>query len=154
MVQLLKHITGRQSPFTSTAPGGLWRPFPNQAVYAKNVPHYDAFPSGHLATAMATVTVIASNYEDYKFIRPLGYTLMGVLGYAMLNNGVHWASDYPLGLALGYAFAKIAVNKGRMPVAQGSINKYNLYNKIASKTSFKPGMLFTGDPCMTMAIKW
>ena len=31
----------------------------------------------------------------------------------MLNNGVHWASDYPLGIWLGYAFGKMAVRKGR-----------------------------------------
>ena len=41
---------------------------------------------------------------------------MGLLGYAMLNNGVHWASDYPVGIALGYAFAKIAVRNGRTRV--------------------------------------
>ena len=67
---------------------------------------------------MATVTVIAENYPEYHFIRPVGYGLMGVLGYAMLNNGVHWASDYPLGIALGYGFAKIAVRNGRTRVPE------------------------------------
>ena len=38
---------------------------------------------------------------------------MGLLGYAMLNNGVHWASDYPLGIAMGWGFAKLAVARGR-----------------------------------------
>lgn len=113
VVQVLKHLTGRESPFASSIPNGRWTPFPNQAVYAKNVPHYDAFPSGHLATAMATVTVIAENYPEKKYIRPLGYSLMGVLAYGMLNNGVHWFSDYPLSITMGYAFAKIAVNRGR-----------------------------------------
>ena len=80
------------------------------------MPSYDAFPTGHLATAMATVTVIADNYPEYRFVRPVGYSLMGLLGYAMLNNGVHWASDYPVGIALGYAFAKIAVRNGRSRV--------------------------------------
>ena len=42
---------------------------------------------------------------------------MGLLGYSMLNNGVHWASDYPLGIALGYAFGKLAVRNGRTRVA-------------------------------------
>ena len=41
---------------------------------------------------------------------------MGLLGYSMLNNGVHWASDYPIGIAIGYAFAKIAVRNGRTRV--------------------------------------
>ncbi len=111
--QLIKHITGRESPFTTDEPGGLWRFFPNQKDYAEHVPSHDAFPTGHLATAMATVTVIAENYPEKKFIRPLGYSLMCLLGYAMLNNGVHWISDYPLGIAMGYSFAKIAVERGR-----------------------------------------
>ncbi len=113
VVQTLKHVTGRQSPFTSTMPGGAWHFFPNQLDYAHHVPSYDAFPSGHLAAATASITVIAENYPEYTFIRPLGYTLMGVLGFQMLNNGVHWASDYPLGIALGYGFGRIAVQKGK-----------------------------------------
>src|SRR5206468_3831503 len=59
VVQFLKHVTGRESPFVATTPTGRWALFPNQAEYAKHVPHYDAFPSGHLATALATLTVIA-----------------------------------------------------------------------------------------------
>lgn len=111
--QLLKHLTGRQSPNVSTQPRGKWDLLPNYNDYQHAVPAHDAFPTGHLATAMATVTVIADNYPEYRFIRPVGYGLMTALGAAMLNNGVHWASDYPLGIAMGYAFAKIAVAHGR-----------------------------------------
>jgi hypothetical protein len=118
VVQALKRTTGRQSPFRSTQDRGRWFFLPSYNTYQNNVSNYDAFPTGHLATAMATVTVIAENYPEYKFIRPVGYSLMGVLGYAMLNNGVHWASDYPLGIALGYGFAKIAVRNGRTRVPE------------------------------------
>ena len=117
VTQVLKHLTGRQSPNVSTQPRGRWDLLPNYNDYQHFVPNYDAFPTGHLATAMATVTVIADNYPEYRFIRPVGYGLMSVLGLAMLNNGVHWASDYPLGIAMGYAFAKIAVAHGRTRVA-------------------------------------
>ena len=116
VVQALKRTTGRQSPFRATQDRGRWFLLPAYKSYQSNVSNYDAFPTGHLATAMATVTVIAENYPEYHFIRPVGYGLMGVLGYAMLNNGVHWASDYPLGIALGYGFAKIAVRNGRTRV--------------------------------------
>ncbi len=115
--QLLKHLTGRQSPNVSTQPRGKWDLLPNYNDYQHAVPAHDAFPTGHLATAMATVTVIAENYPEYHYIRPVGYGLMTVLGLAMLNNGVHWASDYPLGIALGYGFAKIAVAHGRTRLA-------------------------------------
>jgi len=118
VVQALKRTTGRQSPFRSTQERGRWFFLPTYSTYQGNVSNYDAFPTGHLATAMATVTVIAENYPEYRFIKPLGYSLMGVLGYSMLNNGVHWASDYPLGIALGYGFAKIAVRNGRTRVEE------------------------------------
>jgi len=118
IVQAIKRLTGRQSPYVATSDRGEWHLFPSFSRYQSFVPNYDAFPTGHLATAMATVTVVADNYPEKHFIRPVGYGLMGLLGYAMLNNGVHWASDYPLGIAIGYAFAKIAVRNGRTRVAE------------------------------------
>ncbi|RZK62325.1 MAG: phosphatase PAP2 family protein, partial [Hymenobacter sp.] len=121
VVQALKRTTGRQSPFRSTHDRGRWDFLPSYTTYQGNVSNYDAFPTGHLATAMATVTVIAENYPEHHYIRPVGYGLMGVLGYAMLNNGVHWASDYPLGIALGYGFAKIAVRNGRTRVPEAAL---------------------------------
>lgn len=113
VVQALKHVTGRESPFVATRPGGRWKFFPDQVEYHKNVPHYDAFPAGHMAAVAAAWTVMKENYPEYRFLRPLGVVWLGLLGFAMLNNGVHWASDYPLGIALGCAFGRIAVDKGR-----------------------------------------
>ena len=112
LAQVLKHITGHETPATATVPAGRWRPFPNQADYLKHVSKYDAYPSGHLATAMMCVTVISRNYPEHSYIRPLGYSLMTVLAFQMMNNGVHWASDYPLALALGYSFGKIIQSRG------------------------------------------
>jgi len=117
-VQFLKHISGRETPNRASAPGGAWKLFPHPSQYSKNQPKYGAYPSGHLATSMMTVTVIAGNYPDQKYIRPLGYTLMTLLAFQMMNNGVHWASDYPLGIALGYTFGKIAVRRGRTEVKE------------------------------------
>jgi hypothetical protein len=111
--QILKHITGREYPGQATADRGVWRFFPNQVQYHKHISKYAAYPSGHLATAMMSVTVLADNYPNSRWIRPLGYSLMTVLGFQMLNIGVHWASDYPVGLAIGYTMAKIAVSRGR-----------------------------------------
>ena len=146
VVQLLKHLSGRESPFTATAPGGIWRVFPNQITYATHVPHYDAFPSGHIATAMATVTVLAANYPDAKLIRPIGYTCMGLLTFAMLNNGVHWASDYPLGIAIGYAFAKIAINKGRQKLEVAPSHSHLNYKRL------KPDLLMPSGS--GLAARW
>ncbi len=110
--QFLKRITGRESPFRATKPAGDWHLFPSPAHYQQNVSKHDAFPSGHLATAMATVTILAGNYPEKKYIKPVGYTLMGLLAYSMLNNEVHWISDYPLAIAIGYTCGKIALSRG------------------------------------------
>lgn len=129
VVQVLKHITGRESPVVSTAPGGVWRFFPNQIQYHKHVPHYDAYPSGHVATALATITVIAENYPEITWIRPVGYTLVGILAVSMVNAGIHWYSDYPLGLALGYTFGMLAAHPEGMEVGstgKGDAVKFSL----------------------------
>jgi membrane-associated phospholipid phosphatase len=105
--QVLKRISGRQSPFMRTQPGGAWHPFPSFKEYQQNTSNYDAFPSGHLATMMATVTVLTNNYPEKKWIGILGYSLIGLSGWAMVNTEVHWIADYPLALALGYISGKI-----------------------------------------------
>jgi hypothetical protein len=110
LVQTLKHLTGRESPFVSSTPGGVWRILPNQIEYHKHVPKFDAYPSGHIATALATVTVVAENYPEWVWVRPVGYTIVGLIGVSMANTGIHWYSDYPLGLALGYAFGMLAAH--------------------------------------------
>jgi membrane-associated phospholipid phosphatase len=109
--QILKRISGRQSPSAATVAGGLWRPFPTFNAYQKNTSSFDAFPSGHLATMMATVTVLAYNYPHKKWIRPVGFTIMGLTSWAMVNSNVHWAGDYPLALAVGYLAGRITTKR-------------------------------------------
>ncbi len=112
--QVLKHLTGRESPGVRTRPRGRWDFFPNQVAYHKDVPAYDAYPSGHLATASMTLTVIAENYPEYRYvILPVGITLLSALSFQMMNNGVHWFSDYPLALAIGYGLGEVAVSNYR-----------------------------------------
>lgn len=110
IVQLLKHVTGRQSPFVSTKRTGDWVFFPNQIQYAKHTPHYDAFPSGHLATAMTTLIVIADNYSEITWLKPVGYVALGAISSSLVAYGIHWWSDYPLALVLGYSFGEIATH--------------------------------------------
>jgi len=111
--QVLKHITGHESPRQASVKGGKWRWLPNQADYADNVEKYDAFPSGHLATMTMTVTILSENYPDNPYIKPIGYSAMGLLAFQMMNNGVHWASDYPLAIGIGYTFGKIISARAR-----------------------------------------
>ena len=109
VIQTMKHITGRESPFISTRTNGRWVFFPNQIDYHKHVPHYDAYPSGHIATTLATLTVVLENYPEWKsWLQPIGYAIVAGVGIGLSNTGIHWWSDFPLGLALGYKFGMIA----------------------------------------------
>lgn len=111
-VQMLKRITGRESPEVCSRPRGHWRPLPGIKEYNRNQPRYYAFPSGHITTTMATVTVIAENYPELTWIRPVGYVIVGAVGIGLVAEGYHWYSDLPLGIALGYAFGTIAARHG------------------------------------------
>jgi membrane-associated phospholipid phosphatase len=105
-----KRVFGRESPHAKTKLRGAWHGFPGWSEYMENTSSYDAMPSGHVATLASTVTVIARNYPEVKWIRPVGYSLIGVLGIEMMNSGVHWASDYPLGFLIGYAVGTVVTN--------------------------------------------
>jgi membrane-associated phospholipid phosphatase len=109
-VQVLKRVAGRESPQVVTHGNGKWRPFPALQAYNRNQPRYYAFPSGHITTAMATVTVIAENYPEATWVRPVGYGIVGLTAVSLVNKGWHWYSDFPLAIAMGYAFGKIAAH--------------------------------------------
>ena len=111
--QLVKRITGRQSPSEAKTPGGNWHFFPSFSQYQNNTPNYDAFPSGHLATLMSSLTIFSENYPEKKWIKPVGYSLTGLVALSMINNKVHWASDYPLAIGMGYLCAKTVAKRNR-----------------------------------------
>ena len=104
--QTIKRITGRQSPFAATQDGGHWTPFPSFTAYSSDTPNYDAVPSGHMATWFATFTIIGENYPEYKWIKPVGYGLGGVMALNMMSGKVHWASDYPIAILIGCVMGK------------------------------------------------
>lgn len=151
--QTIKRITGRQSPSAAIADGndgGAWNPFPSFSAYAKHTPNYDAMPSGHVATYMATLTVIATNYPEIKWIKPVGYSLGSVLAFNMLTQRVHWASDYPIAILMGYVMGKNIANrriiKKENPIELGlkkttyktsyTFNRYNDINVIGATITF------------------
>ncbi len=145
IVQLIKHITGRESPFVATTPTGRWRFFPNQIDYHNRVPEFDAFPSGHISSITAMVVVLSENYPEYTFIKPLGYLAVGLNAIGMMNTGVHWISDYPIGIALGYSFAKIAVKRGRTQIKTSlkAPPSFSIYPLFISKDGFGIHMSLT-----------
>ncbi len=106
-VQFLKHVTGRESPITTTRTRGRWTILPRLGEYQRNEPRYYAFPSGHISSTMAILTVVMNNYPNEKWIKPVGYTAVALLGAGLVAKGMHWYSDLPLGVAMGYMFGNV-----------------------------------------------
>jgi membrane-associated phospholipid phosphatase len=145
--QFIKRVSGRESPFVSTRTGGEWRPLTAPSKYADNVPKYDAFPSGHFATLVGTFTVLILNYPDVRLLKPLAVLITGLVGYQMMNNGVHWFSDYPLAFAIGYGIGKIAVNGGRSIVNEPIASKLT---KSRNHWQFSPKYLADGTGMISL----
>jgi membrane-associated phospholipid phosphatase len=122
--QAFKRATGRESPDRKSENRGAWRPFPSIAAYGKSTATYDAFPSGHVMTATLVFTVFHQNYPEYaNWTIPIGALWVSALSYQMVNNGVHWASDYPLGIAMGYLIGKLSVRLAGGEGQNGSAQK-------------------------------
>lgn len=67
---------------------------------------HNSFPSGHTSTAFAIATVIANEYEETPYIKPISYGLATLTGLSRMNDEKHWASDVFFGAALGYFTSK------------------------------------------------
>lgn len=146
VVQLLKHLTGRESPFTATTPTGRWNFFPNQIEYLKHVPHYDAFPSGHIATALATLTVIAENYPEKPWIKYVGYPIVASIAVGLVSTSIHWWSDIPLGMVLGYSFGVL--------VSHQQEHNADLQSSSFMQSSLNFAVMGDGVPGLRFTLQW
>lgn len=111
--QALKRSFGRETPNFATKKRGALRPFPGIDKYGEETAKYDAMPSGHIMTVTSQFTIFHLNYPQYA---PWTFTVGAIWGTALMlqmaNNGVHWWSDYPLGIAMGYLFGREAFDMG------------------------------------------
>lgn len=137
--QTLKRITGRESPFIANEENrenSNWHLLPSFSAYQKETSRYDAMPSGHLTTGIAAWIIIAENYPEKKWIKPLGFTILGLMSFEMMQSGVHWISDYPIAILFGFLIgkniAKSAIHK-KSSLPENSKNKYKIN---FSSTSF------------------
>ena len=146
--QLLKYSIGRETPNRASVAGGDFRPFPSFTEFQKNKSRYDAMPSGHMITMSFAVTLLSEHYPDNRWIRPVGYSLMGICAFSMLNNGVHWASDYPLGFGIGYLFAKTVAKRGR--VFQSFTSKPD---NILNQVELSPAIMFDNSVGLRLVLR-
>jgi len=71
---------------------------------------HKSFPSGHTSTAFAIATVVANEYEETPYIKPISYGIATLTGLSRINDEKHWASDVFFGAALGYFTAKTVLH--------------------------------------------
>jgi membrane-associated phospholipid phosphatase len=115
---ITKVLTGRERPMAdyafSNTEGGIWYgPFAlwdQDLAKRKPVTAFDAFPSGHTATAFSIATVFAMQYKDNKAIPVICYSAATLVGISRLTEHEHWASDVFVGGFLGYICGRQVVN--------------------------------------------
>ncbi|MBI5729695.1 MAG: phosphatase PAP2 family protein [Ignavibacteriales bacterium] len=126
-VQILKRISGRESPQSASHHHGLFRPFPNLKEYNQNETKYYSFPSGHVSTSVAVLTVIADNYPEVSWIKPVGYSAIGLIGIGLVARGWHWFSDFPLAATLGYMFGKVISGRNSTTYNDDDNSSWSIY---------------------------
>jgi hypothetical protein len=119
--QIIKQLTGRERPkasyIFSHLEGGKWHGILSKYLEGspddKSKMSYDAFPSGHTATAFSIATVFATQYSDIKAIPFICYSAATAVGISRLTEHEHWASDVFVGALIGYLSGKQVVQNFR-----------------------------------------
>ncbi|MDD8019202.1 MAG: phosphatase PAP2 family protein [Bacteroidota bacterium] len=106
-----KMIFSRERPSASYEfshqQGGEWHWFTGYFKQGFETPaQWDAFPSGHTATAFAIASVVSEEYSDYALVAPIAYTIASGVGVTRLIEHAHWASDVFAGGVIGYLCGK------------------------------------------------
>ena len=98
----LKYTFDRQRPYVKYS--GLIHP-----IEPEDSP---SFPSGHTAAAFSLATSLSITYPKWYVIAPSAVWACGV-GFARMNQGVHYPSDVLTGAAIGVgcAFANVYINR-------------------------------------------
>ena len=93
---ILKVTLGRHRPSTGSS----------STTFDGFTTDHKSFPSGHTSTAFAIATVVANEYEETPYIKPISYGIATLTGLSRINDEKHWASDVFFGAALGYFTSK------------------------------------------------
>ena len=124
VVQIGKHLTGRQEPKWDNGKDHWAGPASFFKRYKEGeISHYDAFPSGHTITIFGTATVVAEMYKKTIWVPVLSYSLATMCGLSRITEDTHWLSDVFLGAVLGYAIGKYIVKK-RNRLGKSKLNIY------------------------------
>ena len=107
---LVKGFSGRALPNATTKPGHFSF---GRGFHDGNGP-FVSFPSGHTAASFGAAAVITdevSNWDSTKawIVAPIAYSTATLVALSRLYENVHWASDLPIGAAIGVLSGKAVV---------------------------------------------
>jgi hypothetical protein len=96
----LKELTGRERPNGGTA---------------------DAFPSNHATQAFAVASVVATHYDDRRWVGWVAYGLATSVGLARVYREGHWTSDVLAGAAIGTLVGRTVARTNRHERAKWTV---------------------------------
>ncbi|UCG78926.1 MAG: phosphatase PAP2 family protein [Nitrospirota bacterium] len=90
--------------------GHRHRPDEGGGAYSWEGPSFDSdflsFPSGHSASAWSVAAVVASEYEENRYVAPIAYGIATLTALSRVHDDRHWTSDVFMGAAIGYFTGK------------------------------------------------
>jgi membrane-associated phospholipid phosphatase len=98
----IKYLSHKHRPIETTADDIPWD---GPSFSSAHV----SFPSGHSTCAFAIATVVASEYGDHAFVRPLSYGAAALTAYSRVHDNAHWPSDIIIGSAIGHFTARAII---------------------------------------------
>lgn len=108
---LVKGLSGRALPnATSVKPGHFSF---GRGFHDNNGP-FVSFPSGHTAASFAAAAVLTDEVSSWdsskaRIVASIAYSSAALVALSRLYENVHWASDLPIGAAIGVLSGKAVV---------------------------------------------
>ncbi|MCX7984589.1 MAG: phosphatase PAP2 family protein [Bacteroidetes bacterium] len=133
---LLKHVFGRERPYSATSASGTWHG-PVVTLYpskrnGKPLSSYTSFPSGHALASFCVATVFADAYPQTA-VPLVSYSLATLITASRIPEHQHWLSDCLAGAFLGYIGAKLSQQWVRTSVIVFTINTPSSFSLTLSK---------------------
>lgn len=146
--RLGKFLTGRERPSSAYAEGhptGQWHGplLQCNSNHRFGGPRFDAFPSGHTATAFAIATVFAEQYNHTMTIPIIAYGMAGIVGFSRTLEHTHWISDVFVGALLGYLCGHDVVTSYQSPQPTAPAHGHLLWRVSPFLTSQSAGVDIT-----------
>ncbi|HRY84471.1 MAG TPA: phosphatase PAP2 family protein [Candidatus Cloacimonadota bacterium] len=69
----------------------------------------DSFPSGHTTMVWAIAPVLAEQFSELKWVKPVLYSCATLTSLSRINDDKHWASDVFFGFVVGYVTAELTL---------------------------------------------